>query len=129
MTELYTQFQEEIRFLYLPALIICGVFFCTAGLLKHPRLRKWMRISAISWLIGLWVVFSLLIYANETCTGNMIYGYGSCTVISTSVANLSLSVVFLSVVAAIIYAIILMLVAGIVEWRHRRRIASTHTTR
>lgn len=102
--------------LHLPALLICGMFYIAGRHATRPKVGKWLRISALGWLAVLWVIFTVMGIAMETCTGNMLYGYQHCTVLPTQIANLSLPAFVFGVGAAVIYGVVLAVTATILEW-------------
>ena len=101
--------------LHLPALVICGMFFAAGGYVSRPKVRKWLRVSAVSWLAVLWSLFTAIVIAMETCGGNMLYGYTQCTIVPTQIANLSVPAFVLGVGAAVIYGVVLAITATLLE--------------
>jgi len=96
-------------------------FFYFAGrLVQNHRVGKWLRFSAIVWLGVLCAWFSLMAFAIQDCSGGMLYGYGTCGLLTSSIANLSLPVFLVLVGTASLYGLALAFCAIWLEIRFRR---------
>lgn len=105
---------------YLPAFLVCGMFYFAGRDMQNQRVGKWLRVSAIAWLVTLWTWFSLMALATQDCSGNMLYGYGTCGILPISITNLSLPVFLLLIGTACLYGLGLAICAFWVERRFRR---------
>ncbi|MDG1801145.1 MAG: hypothetical protein P8H53_01350 [Paracoccaceae bacterium] len=56
----------------------------------------------------------------RTCGGNMLYGYQNCAILPEGFANLSLPAFLLASAAGAVYGVGVLVLAMVLEWRHRR---------
>lgn len=112
-----------ILFLFGPLTLICGAYFAISYAASHRGVARWLRINAVAWFAVLGVIFAVIIIGTETCSGNMLYGYGNCTVLPTNLANASIALFVFGTAIGIITSVVLALTCAVIEWRHRRAIA------
>lgn len=109
-----------IFILFTPLTLICGGIFALASALRHRPMARTLRISAAAWFAALGALYAAIIVAVETCGGNMLYGYQNCAILPEGFANLSLPAFLLATAAGVVYGVGMLVLAGVLEWRHRR---------
>lgn len=91
-----------------------------ASALRHRPMARTLRISAAAWFASLGALYAAIIVAVETCGGNMLYGYQNCAILPEGFANLSLPAFLLASAAGAVYGVGVLVLAMVLEWRHRR---------
>ena len=103
-----------------PLAVACGGLYGWGRVTRRPLVGQWLRTSATAWFCGLFLTTMLLVVTAATCKGNALYGYHGCSAFPDQVATGNVGLFALGYLAGIGYGVILVLVCGIVEWRHRQ---------
>lgn len=107
-------------FLYLPALIVCGLFYLWGRKTRRATLGPTLRRSAVFWIVILFGCYTVVVAGLLLCQGDMLYGYTACRGLPTALANASFLLWFGGTAIALIYGVTLALFGAFAEWRNRR---------
>ena len=102
-----------------PALLICGGFWIWSHFLRSPRLVRAIRFSAVFWAILILSSYVLLGIAVDHCGGNILYGFGTCTLMPQATPTIMTLVLLGALAMGGICAVILLGVGFYMSWQNR----------
>ncbi len=107
----------------LPTWCICAAFAAWGAHSWSLRLSKILKISALFWVVILTAAFVVFIALTANCTGNFLYGFGTCPGIGLTgtAADQISGVALLAYGLGILFGAALLVLAGVWEFVVRRR--------
>lgn len=103
------------------ALAICSVIYFLATKAAIKKVRTALKFSALGWGILLFCTYSLITVVELTCDGSVLFGYRNCSFFTNGTTDfIALATVIFTVIAPI-WAIVMLVIAAIIEWVFRRK--------
>lgn len=102
------------------ALVPITVAYLWSLLTAVPLNQRLLKRSAIACALIFLVVFGALFTIVSQCSGNFLYGYTDCRLVSNWVATKYTTFTFMAIVAGIAYAVCLFVFCAIMELRNLR---------